>query len=114
MLFFFHTDGNHMDIIPDQIEIGFNILDPMQPECMDLDEIKQRWGDQITMRGTIGNQSTLPFGTAQDVADKVKHNIDVLGANGGLILGPSNMVSFDVPIENIIALYETALTYQAS
>ncbi|MFC1581987.1 uroporphyrinogen decarboxylase family protein [Planctomycetota bacterium] len=112
MLFFFHTDGNHTEIIPDQIEIGFNVLDPMQPECMDLDDIKKRWGDQITMRGTIGNQSTLPFGTVQDVVDKVKHNIDVLGANGGLILGPSNMVSFDVPVENIVALYETALTYR--
>jgi uroporphyrinogen decarboxylase len=111
MLFYFHTDGNHTDIIEDQLEIGFNILDPMQPECMDLAEVKKRWGDRMTMRCTISNQKTMPFGTVDDVVKEVKHNIDVYGKGGGLLLGPSNMVSFDVPVENIVALYETALEY---
>jgi len=106
--FFFHTDGNLTEVMDDLIEVGFTIIDPIQPECMDPYEVKERWGDKITLHGTISSQHTLPFGTAQEVCYEVRERIERCGADGGLVIGPNNVVQFDVPLENLLALYETA------
>ena len=106
--FYFHTDGNLMEALGDLIEIGFDIFDPIQPECMDPYEVKERFGDRMTLHGTISAQRTLPFGTVEDVRNEVRERIERCGKDGGLVIAPSNMVQFDVPLENLLAVYETA------
>ncbi|MBI2192244.1 MAG: hypothetical protein HYU36_09690 [Planctomycetes bacterium] len=106
--FFFHTDGNPLEVMDDLIEIGFTIFDPIQPECMDPYEVKARWGDRITLHGTVSAQRTLPFGSVEDVRREVLERIERCGRDGGLVLAPNNVVQFDVPLENLLAVYETA------
>jgi len=110
VFFHFHSDGWIEPIIPDLVEIGVDILNPVQPECMDPVKLKRLYGDKLCFDGTIGVQSTLPFGTPEDVAGEVKQRIADLGPSG-LILGPTHAMQPDVPVENILALYETALKY---
>ncbi|KYH42544.1 MAG: hypothetical protein AYL31_000960 [Candidatus Bathyarchaeota archaeon B26-1] len=108
--FHFHSDGWIKPIIPDLVEIGVDILNPVQPECMDPAEVKKLYGDELCLDGTIGVQSTLPFGTPEDVAREVKERISELGPSG-LILGPTHAMQPDVPVENILTMYKTALKY---
>jgi uroporphyrinogen decarboxylase len=107
----YHSDGNIMDIIPELIEIGVDILNPIQPECLDPFEVKRRFGDKIVLDGTIGTQTTLPFGTPEEVKRIVKRNIEGLGYDGALILAPTHVVEPDVPIENIMAYIDAAREY---
>jgi len=107
VFFYFHSDGWIEPIIPDLIDIGVDILNPVQPECMDPVRIKNFYGDHLCFDGTIGVQSTLPFGTAEDVANEVKERIATIGPTG-LILGPTHAMQPDVPTGNILALYRTA------
>lgn len=105
---FFHSDGYIEPVIPDLVEIGFDIINPIQPESMDPVEIKKKYGDKITLHGTISLQKTLPFGTVTDVREEVLSRVEKCGYNGGLVLAPANVVTPDVPIENILTLYQTA------
>lgn len=106
--FMFHSDGDSRAVFEDLIEIGFDILDPIQPECMDVEEVKDNFGARVCLHGTVSLQETLPFGTPEDVANEVRHRVSYCGRQGGLILAPSNTVQPDVSLENILALYETA------
>ena len=106
----FHSDGWIEPIIPDLIEIGVDILNPVQPESMDPAKIKGLYGDRLCFDGTISIQRTMPHGTPEDVAKEVKERIRTLGPTG-LILGPSHDMQPDVPIKNILTLYETAKKY---
>jgi uroporphyrinogen decarboxylase len=108
--FFFHSDGNLMPLMEDLIEIGFTIFDPIQPECMDPVEVKARFGDRVTLHGTISAQQTLPFGTVEDVRNEVLDRIERCGQNGGLVIAPNNVVQYDVPLENLLTVYETVKT----
>jgi uroporphyrinogen-III decarboxylase len=110
VFFFFHSDGWIEPIIPDLIEIGIDILNPIQPECMDPRKLKTLYGDRLCFDGTIGVQSTLPFGTPGDVAKEVIDRISSLGPTG-LILGPTHAMQPDVSVDNILTLYKTALKY---
>ncbi|MEM2111610.1 MAG: uroporphyrinogen decarboxylase family protein, partial [Candidatus Bathyarchaeia archaeon] len=105
---FYHSDGNIEKLIPDLIDVGVDILNPIQPDCMDPAKIKKLYGSEMTFDGTISVQSTLPFGSVKDVEREVIKRIKTVGYDGGLILGPTHIVGYDVPLENILALYETA------
>ena len=109
ILIFFHSDGNITELIPDIIEIGVNIINPIQPECMDPVEIKRKYGNQITMHGTISLQKTLPKGSVEDVKREVYERIKTCGKNGGFIICPSNLFQNDIPLENIVAMYDAVL-----
>jgi uroporphyrinogen decarboxylase len=111
ILVFYHSDGNCLDIIPDLIEIGINILNPIQPECMDPAEVKRLYGDRLAFIGTIGTQTTMPFGTVEDVEKEVKLRIETVGKGGGLLLGPTHLLQDEVPWENVIALFEAVEKY---
>jgi uroporphyrinogen decarboxylase len=111
ILIFYHSDGNLLPIIPDLIEIGVDILNPVQPECMDPAFLKQRFGDQLAFWGTLGTQTTLPFGTPQEVQDEVRWRIETVGPGGGLLLGPTHALEPDVPWENILAFFEAVQRY---
>lgn len=104
--YYFHSDGAMQAVIPDLIEVGFDIVDPMQPECMDVVALKQQYGASITLRSTLSSQRTLPFGSVEDVRAEVRSRIRELGQTGGLILAPSNVVQHDVPLENLLAVYD--------
>jgi uroporphyrinogen decarboxylase len=104
--YYFHSDGAMQAVIPDLIEIGFDIVDPLQPECMDVVALKRRYGARITFHSTLSSQHTLPFGSVEDVRAEVRARIKELGHDGGLILAPSNVVQTDVPLENLLAVYD--------
>ncbi len=108
---FIHSDGKLDEIMPDLIEIGFDIIDPIQPECMDPFEIKRLYGDQIVLHGCGSLQQILPFGSVEDVRRHVEQLIEGCGYNGGLVLRVSNAIGWDVPLENVLAFYETARDY---
>ena len=111
---FIHSDGDLDAIMPDLIEIGFDVIDPIQPECMDPFEVKRLYGDRITLHGCGGVQSTLPFGTVDDVRREVTELIERCGHNGGFVLRASNAISFDCPLENVLAFFETCRDYDMS
>ena len=108
---FYHSDGDCRAIIEDLIDIGITILNPVQPECMDPEEIKGKYGDRLALWGTIGIQTVLPFGTPEDVRREVKHRIETVGRDGGLVLGPTHTIEPEVPWENIAALYHAIDEY---
>jgi uroporphyrinogen decarboxylase len=103
--YYFHSDGAMQTVIPDLIEIGFDIVDPMQPECMDVVALKRQYGDRITFHSTLSSQHTLPFGTVKQVRAEVGARIRDF-SEGGLILAPSNVVQQDVPLQNLLAVYD--------
>lgn len=111
ILIFYHGDGNLQKIIPDLIEIEVEILNPVQPECMDPVEIKKKYGDKLSFWGTIGTQTTLPFGTSDEVRQFCLKMIKEVGRGGGLFLAPTHMVEPEVPWENIQAFIDTVKEY---
>jgi uroporphyrinogen decarboxylase len=111
ILVFYHSDGNPSAVIPDLIEIGVNILNPIQPECMDPALLKEKYGDKLAFWGTIGTQTTFPFGTPEDIINTVRLRMETVGKDGGLLLGPTHMLEPDVPWENIIAFYDAVKKY---
>lgn len=111
ILIFYHGDGNLQKIIPDLIEVGVDILNPIQPECMDPAEIKRLYGDRLSFWGTLGTQTTLPFGTAEDVRNECIKMIETVGKGGGLLLSPSHLLEPEVPWENIQAYIDTVNEY---
>lgn len=107
----YHSDGNVSDIISRLIESGIDILNPLQPECLDLDLIYNKYHGKLCFDGCIGTQTTMPFGTAKDVKQNVKEIINKYGLNGGLIVSPTHVLEPDVPFENIEAFAETCRNY---
>ncbi|MHB1347833.1 MAG: uroporphyrinogen decarboxylase family protein [Candidatus Humimicrobiaceae bacterium] len=106
-----HSCGGIRPIIPDMIEIGFDVLNPIQPlaKGMDPDELGKEFGKDIAFYGGIDEQKTLPFGTVEDVKKEVLHRIETLGKYNGYIVAPAHAFQPDSPIENILAVYETVL-----
>jgi uroporphyrinogen decarboxylase len=105
----YHSDGMIKPIIPELIEIGLDVLNPVQPQSMDPAELKREYGDKLSFWGTIDEQHTLPYGTAEDVRTEVKQRIETVGKGGGLIIGPTHHVQLDTPMENFHALVDTVV-----
>jgi uroporphyrinogen decarboxylase len=103
----YHSDGNIYPIIHDLIEIGLDVLNPIQPASMDPAQLKRDFGDHLCFWGSIDEQHTLPFGSAADVAAEVRRRLETIGKNGGLILGPTHHVQLDTPMENFWAMIDT-------
>jgi uroporphyrinogen decarboxylase len=105
----YHSDGNIWDILDDLVEIGVTILNPVQPECMDLLAIRRRFGEQLAFDGCVGTQTTFPFGSAQDMRDRVQELGETLdGKAGGLMLAPTHVLEPEVPAENVVAFFEAS------
>jgi uroporphyrinogen decarboxylase len=107
----YHSDGDVTAIVDELVEIGVDILNPVQPECMDPAALKKRYGNRLTIDGAIGTQSTMPFGTPGELRRAVTQAVETLGAGGGYILAPSHILEPEVPIANIEAFIETAQAY---
>jgi uroporphyrinogen decarboxylase len=106
----FHSDGNIYPIVGDLVEIGLDILNPIQPKAMNPAKVKQDFGRRLTLWGTVDIQEVLPFGTPEEVASEVKLRLQTAGKGGGLIIAPAHNLQPEVPLENILAFYETAKT----
>lgn len=107
---FIHTCGSVVSLIPDFIEAGFDILNPVQTSAVGMEPatLKRRFGDQIVfMGGGVDTQHTLPFGTPKQVRQEVRERIRLLGSGGGFVFTPIHNVQPQVPIENLLAMYET-------
>jgi uroporphyrinogen-III decarboxylase len=103
----YHSDGTIYPIIPELLEIGLDILNPVQPACMDPVKLKNEYGDRLCFWGSIDEQYTLPFGTPDEVRVEVDRRLKTLGRDGGLILGPTHHVQLDTPMENFWAMVNT-------
>ncbi len=103
----FHSCGNVMPIIPDLIDLGVDVLDPLQPETMDLSEIARRFGGHLAFSGAITDQR-LEASTPQEVRDMVRRAMGTLGVPYGnaYLVAPSNVLPPSVPFENLVALLE--------
>jgi uroporphyrinogen decarboxylase len=106
ILIFYHGDGNMERIIPELIEIGVEILNPVQPECMDPRRLKELYGDQLAFWGCIGTQTTMPFSTAAEIHQTVRRLIEEVGKGGGLLLAPTHTLEPDVPWANVEAFID--------
>lgn len=111
----YHSDGAVMEAVPGLIDMGIDILQALQFDAAGMDPValKNVYGDRLCFEGGVSVQSTLPFGTPEDVEKEVRFLIDTLGRNGGYILGPSHAIQAGTPPENIAALFDTAAVYSA-
>ena len=106
---FFHTDGDVFDLIEDFIEIGVDVLNPIQTSAgkmSNLEDLKQRYNKRIVFCGAIDTQKVLPYGTPDQVRQEVKRVIDILGQDGGYMLATVHTVMNEVPPENILAMVD--------
>lgn len=106
-----HSCGKIDPILPDLCEMGIDVLNPVQPECMDLTALKDLHGAQITFYGGISTQRTLPYGTPAEVSAETESTISLLSQNGGYITAPSQEIQTDVPYQNLKAFIDTAKAY---
>ncbi len=112
ILIFYHSCGYITPFIDQLIEIGVDILNPVQPECMSFDEVHDEYGERISFWGTMGTQKLLPFGTAADVYETTISRLKKTGEKGGLVIGPTHMVEPEVPWENIKAIIDGVKAYE--
>lgn len=103
-----HSCGNVLRIIPDLIDMGVQVLNPVQPECMDLQRLKEVFGDRLTFWGGISTQQTLPYGSPDEVRTEARRVRDLMARGGGYIYSPAQEIQGDVPAKNILALLEVA------
>jgi len=112
IIVFYHSCGFVTPFIPHLIDAGVDVLNPVQPECMNFSELHEKYGNKISFHGTIGTQSTMPFGTADDVRREVFKNLDTAGDKGGLYVCPTHVLEPEVPVENLIAYIQACLDYK--
>lgn len=112
LLVFYHSCGYVTPFIPHLIEVGVNVLNPIQPECMDLKELHSMYGTDISFHGGIGTQTTMPFGTPDEVRRQVFESLDIAGDKGGLLVAPTHLLEPEVPVENIIAYIKACNDYK--
>ena len=111
---FFHSDGNVRPLIPDFLEIGVDILNPVHIRAQDMApaDLKRDYGqDLVFWGGGIDTQGILPHGTPREVKDDVRRNIEALSPGGGYVFNTIHNIQADVPPENIIAMWEALKEY---
>jgi hypothetical protein len=106
---FIHSCGSIVNLMPDLIEAGFDIFNPVQTSASGMEPrlLKQRFGDQVTFwGGGVDTQQVLPFGTPEQIRSQVLERMEIFGANGGFVFNPSHNVQAGIPVENLLALYQ--------
>ena len=101
-----HSDGNILHIMPDLVEIGLDVFNPLEPMAYDIYAVKDRYGDRLTFYGGVDVERTLPHGTPREVRAEVRERAERLGRGGGYILQSSHTILDDVPLANIVAYIE--------
>ena len=108
----YHSCGHVTELIPELVAAGIDVLNPLQPECMDVMEVFEQYKDSLAFNGSLGTQTTMPFGTPQEVKEMVRRNLDAVGEQGGLLCCPTHMLEPEVPWENIEAYVEACRNYR--
>ena len=103
---FLHSDGDVREIIPDLVDMGLTILNPVQPDVMDVYEIKREFGRDLAFCGGVSVQQLLPHGSPQQVRAEVRRLLAELGAGGGFIIAPTHSLGRDIPLANLAVLVE--------
>jgi uroporphyrinogen decarboxylase len=111
MMIIKHTDGNAWPILDDLVEIGFDGFNPVQPQCMDIGEVKDHLAGRMSIIGNIDCRHLLPAGTPEEVEATVKETIAVAAPGGGYVLASSNSLHPDCKPENIVAMVQAAHKY---
>lgn len=111
VLIHYHSCGYVEPYIPDLMEAGVDILNPVQPECMDFARLHAAYGDVLSFNGTLGTQTTMPFGSEKDVRDVVFRNLDIAGDKGGVVVCPTHLLEPEVPWENVEAYVKACRDY---
>ena len=109
---FYHSDGNIYPLLPDLIEIGIDLLNPVHVSARDMGDtarLKREFGDRLSFCGAVDTQTVLPHGTPQDVRSEVRRRIKDLAPGGGYILSPVHCLQPDVPPENALAMFDEAV-----
>ena len=109
----YHTDGSIMEAVAGLVDAGIDVLQALQfsADNMDPVRLKAEHGTRLCFEGGVSVQTTLPFGTTEEVRREVQERINVLGRDGGYILGPSHWIQAGTPPENIAAMFDTALSW---
>jgi uroporphyrinogen decarboxylase len=110
----YHSCGSVYALIPDLIDVGIDVLNPVQVTAADMDtrRLKREFGADLAFWGAINTQQVLPLGTPQDVRGEVKRRIEDLAAGGGYVLCAVHNIQPEVPPENVVAMYEASLEFQ--
>jgi len=114
---FFHTDGDVFDLIDDFVEIGVDILNPIQTaagKMADLAGLKQRYGKNLVLCGAVDTQRVLPYGTPETVRQEVRRVLEILAPGGGYMLASVHTIMDEVPPENILAMVDAAAEFGGS
>jgi uroporphyrinogen decarboxylase len=111
----YHSDGAVYPLIPDLIDLGIAVLNPIQADAKGMapERLKQEFGERLTFHGGIDIVQTLPRGSVDDVRAEVRERVRVLGERGGYILCSSHHIQSDTPLENVLAMYGLDLRYRA-
>lgn len=109
--YFHHSCGSVYKLLGDIIDMGVDILNPIQPGALEMEpeRLKNKYGDKISFWGGIDEQKLLSEGSPAEIYKEVKRVITILGEKGGYILSPSHNIQPDVPVENIAAMYSAAI-----
>ncbi len=110
---FWHSDGYIAPIIPDLIEIGVDVLNPVQPDVMDPARLKRQYGDRLAFFGTVGTPQRWAWGTPEDIRAEVRERIQTVGAGGGLIISPAYDLEPEVRWENVLAFFAAVKEFGA-
>ena len=108
-----HSCGDLRKILPDFVDLGLNMLHPVQPKSMPLDDLVNEYGDSLSFFGGIDTQELLPYGTPDQITKATKECIELLGRHGGYMVAPSQEIMTDVPLENIDALLDAVFEYRS-
>ncbi len=103
-----HSCGDITEIIPDLIDIGVNMISPLQAEALDFEFLKKEYGKHLSFWGGISTQKTLPNGTPREVREEIRDRLKIMSKNGGYILAPSHELQGDIPLENMLAFIDEA------
>lgn len=109
----YHSCGSIAPIIPELIEIGLQVLNPIQPKAKDMDppRLKAQYGDRLAFFGGVDIQEVVPFGSVQDVKEEVRRRIHELGYDGGYLLAPAHDIQPEAPTENVLAIFDAVREY---
>ena len=112
ILIHYHSCGCATAFIPHLLEVGVDILNPVQPESMDFQDIYKEFGGRLSFHGTIGTQTVMPFGTPADIRQNVSANLEIARAYGGLLPAPTHVLEPEVPWENVLAYVQACKDYR--
>jgi len=111
--FVFHSDGDCTEVMDDLIDCGFHAFHPIQPNAMNIVDVKQKWGKKICLIGNINLDSTLTLGSPEDVRAEVYERIRTIGPGGGYMVSSSNSITDYVPVQNMRAMFDATYEFGA-